>query len=163
MKTSRGFTLIELLVALTIVAILATLALPSFSGAIAKRKLFAVADEMQGHFYLAKAEALKTGKPVFIATSSSGANACYGFNVGAACDCSIAPGQPQACELARGRANSSVNMETNTFAQPAFIDPVRGAVTGAGRITWKTQDSQVMTVGITTVGRVYACANATGC
>jgi len=57
--TARGFTLIELLVAVSVVAILVTLALPSLTNLIQTQHVKAGASDLQASLFFARSEALK--------------------------------------------------------------------------------------------------------
>lgn len=57
--TCRGVSMIELIVALSILAIISTLALPSFTGMIQNARVRTAADGIQNGLQLARAEALR--------------------------------------------------------------------------------------------------------
>lgn len=59
MKAHRGFTLLEMLIAIAIVAVLAALALPSFSTMISTQRLKTASYDLQTALWLAKSEAVK--------------------------------------------------------------------------------------------------------
>lgn len=67
-----GFTLIEMMVTVAIVAILASLALPSFRTMLVKRAVVAAADTMVTDFRYARSEALKRSNLVSVCASSNG-------------------------------------------------------------------------------------------
>ncbi len=69
-KKIHGFTLIELLVAVAVLAILLTLAAPSFQELIRSNRVRAITDEMLTVLNTARAEAVKRNIPVTICTSS---------------------------------------------------------------------------------------------
>lgn len=77
MKQARGFTLIELLITVTIAAILAALAAPSFTSFIKNNRLTTTANDLIADLALARSEAAKRGQRVTLCISTSG-NSCTG-------------------------------------------------------------------------------------
>jgi type IV fimbrial biogenesis protein FimT len=69
---ARGFTLIELMIALTILAILLGLAVPSFNNAVLGGKLSAFSSDLVASTQLARSEAVKRNQIVRICASSNG-------------------------------------------------------------------------------------------
>lgn len=157
MTRHRGVTLVELMVTVAIIALLAALAIPSFAPAIQKQRLKNAAQELQSQLYLAKAEAIKTGQRVYL-SAQAGQAACYGFKVGAPCDCGSSV-EESACTLTQVTPDSShgVVLANSSFSENAYIDPMRGAFQGAGRIQWKSEDGLTIDVGATRIGRIFAC------
>jgi type IV fimbrial biogenesis protein FimT len=76
-RTARGFTLVELVVTMGIVAILATLAVPSFNGIALSSKLNGLASSFVSSVQLARSEAIKRNKQVTLCASSDGST-CSG-------------------------------------------------------------------------------------
>ncbi len=66
-KRTKGFTLIELVIVLTIVGIIAAMAVPSFTTVIANNRLAATSNDLIGLLNYARAEAVKQGVVVRVA------------------------------------------------------------------------------------------------
>ncbi len=75
--SKSGFTLIEVLIALVIIAILLTIALPSFDDTIVKSKVDAKANNLLRDFKFTRTEAIKRGISVTICPSLDAAS-CSG-------------------------------------------------------------------------------------
>lgn len=70
--SGSGFTLIELLVVVVIVAVLASLAAPSFGAMIANQRTRAASTDLYAALTLARSEAIKRNLPVSLVPVSSG-------------------------------------------------------------------------------------------
>jgi len=78
MKNLTGFTLIELLTLISIVAILAAIALPNFSRTIKSERDTSQINTLLDGLTMARSEAIKYGKPVTICPGNT--NACTDAN-----------------------------------------------------------------------------------
>jgi type IV fimbrial biogenesis protein FimT len=76
----HGFTAIELMVVVSIVAILAALAAPSFTPLIERWRVRSASDEVQSTLYYARSEAIKRGGRVSIVQDSSGWSVYFDAN-----------------------------------------------------------------------------------
>jgi type IV fimbrial biogenesis protein FimT len=74
---SAGITLVEVAITVTILAILAAVALPAFNNVILANRLAAGANELVGSLQVARSEAIRRGSRVVVCASSSG-TACGG-------------------------------------------------------------------------------------
>lgn len=88
---NKGFTLLELLIAMTILAIIITLAVPSMSGFTANQRLIGAAEQVHAHLQQARSEAVARNTPVFMNFAVDGtASWEYGMSsANSLCDLSI--------------------------------------------------------------------------
>lgn len=70
-KPAKGFTLTELMVTLAVLAILVTIAVPSFSGMVATQAMRNASFDLTSAMSLARAEAVKQNTTVTVSTASS--------------------------------------------------------------------------------------------
>jgi type IV fimbrial biogenesis protein FimT len=75
-RESRGFTIIELMVVVSIVAVLAAIAAPSFTPMIERWRMRQAAEGLQSTLYLARSEAIKLGGNVIVEKLPNGTNGC---------------------------------------------------------------------------------------
>lgn len=68
---SRGFTLIELMVTLTVMAILLSIAAPSFTSLMAANRMSTQTNEFIGALNLARSEAVRRGQPVTLLSTDA--------------------------------------------------------------------------------------------
>lgn len=82
-RQDHGLTLIELLVAVAILAILATVAAPSFQGLLGSTRAEAAAREFKASLDFARSEAIKQVKDIGICASSNGTSCGADWSSGA--------------------------------------------------------------------------------
>jgi prepilin-type N-terminal cleavage/methylation domain-containing protein len=149
MRRNRGFTLAELLIVVAVVAIVLTLAAPSFSDFILVQRLKGTSSELITDFQYARSEAVSRGRPVFVAFRLPGGGAsmsCYtiytdthaptwetvanGLN---RCDCTRAAGarcQTSVTELRTVQIlpDTSVSLAVADQRPAIAFDPVTGGI-----------------------------------
>jgi len=72
LASNNGFTIIELLIVMVVVAIFATIAIPSMMGAIQNNRLITQGNDLLGSLYYARSEAIKLSTDVVVCASSTG-------------------------------------------------------------------------------------------
>lgn len=76
--TQRGFTLVELMVALVVMAVLVTVAIPSFQASAARARIKSRTNELIAAITSARSEAIRRGKRVTVCPSSDSATCTAG-------------------------------------------------------------------------------------
>lgn len=166
MKTNKnkGFTLVELAVVLSCAALLAAVAAPSFTGSMERGRLKSAAEEHVSAMYLAKGEALRAGKDVFYSFKTGIDASCYGFRLGATCDCAQTDvAAVDMCTLSRvdlKTLNGVTASSSFTADGTERLETVRGTATAPGQLTWSSRSGYILKTGLTSVGRVYSCTPA---
>jgi type IV fimbrial biogenesis protein FimT len=155
-RRSRGLTLIELMVAIGLVAVLATLALPSFAKLLERHRLKAVAENLALDMAELRFQAARRGVGLHLQVHA-GTDWCYAMALAAGCDCRV----QQHCQIrsVHGRDHPGVVLEEGSDllfeAQGAGAQPLLPAQTGA---LLKAADGSRLRVGISALGRPTVCA-----
>ena len=146
MRTQRGFTLIELMVVVAVLAIIATLAAPSFRDFILMQRLKSINAQLVTDLQYARSEAATRGRLLRLNFTATSDMTCYALFVTTSvddvpansrnCDCSL--GANAACSTtmdtlevrtAQVPRNLSVQLEIPTGWPPSFaFDPVTGGL-----------------------------------
>ena len=155
---ATGFTLIELLIALTLVAILAAIALPSYQSLRQEQMVRAATQALYTDMMLLKSEAIKRNKNLSLIVFNSGlSNWCYRIVIDGTCtscadDCSSLEGR----KGADASDFSGIILTRNYSGSAVTFSPRRGT-SNAGNLELQSGDyrTKVMTNDI---GRVLACA-----
>jgi len=152
-STHKGFTVIELMIAVAVVAIIASLALPSYRTLIEKRHVTSSAQQVAAFLSSAKMEAVKHNQNVRLSSNDTADTWCLGFasyaanaDPGDACDCTeIDPMALDACVIenldnsgqqlrvlngaALGTKVKLSGIVPDNTDDVVSIDPLRGMVT----------------------------------
>ena len=158
-----GFTLVEVFITIAVLAILITIAAPSFNQTIERRKLEGAAEELYAYLQFARSESIKRATDVMVSfENTSGTDWCYGLKVDDDCDCEETdPTDSDYCAI------DGIKKIVNQDDHPGInIDG-----SGAGFIIFDhrrgTADNAIATfvnsyeisVDLTALGRVKICGN----
>lgn len=154
----KGFTLIELLLVLALIAIVVTLAVPSFSKLIERNELRQSAEAVKADLQLARRQAIKQSQNVtFDTNTGNDGNWCYGFDT-TTCDCTqVDPAQADFCSMKRvsGLSFASTNMDSAGL-NPTF-DFRRGTAI-ASNVCLSTNNYKLKILN-NAAGRVLICSD----
>jgi type IV fimbrial biogenesis protein FimT len=154
-RRAQGFTIVELMTVLVLVGVLVTIAVPSFTDLLQRRRAEGQANELVTDLAYAKSEAVQRNRNVALFTGGGGT--CYtiaAWTTGTGgCDCTATPkctGGP--VELKTVSFTDSV---TVTNGVTFDFEPVRGALQpGTAASAVLAQGSRNYTVSVTAYGRV---------
>ena len=149
MNRSKGFTLIELLVTITVLAILATIAFPSFQDLAEKRRLINATEALYADLQFARSETVKRSRSLTV-------------NVADGC-LTIADGSATpAVVLTYTCISLFPAISLATTDMPMVFDRVRGTPSPTGGTLTLTSPSGLETrVIVSRFGRVRICSPTT--
>ena len=154
-----GLTLVEALVALTVLSVLASIALPAFSSMRDTLRLKGSAEAIQSDLRLAKSESIKRSGNVSVTFRTSGTTWCYGFSQDTACDCNI----PNSCLLDNVEyrfshtAYPGIALASNVSGNRFSFQYRRGTVT-AGNVQLTAPNGKALRVVVSGLGRIRMCS-----
>ena len=82
----KGFTLMELMIALSVLAIITTLAVPAMTGFFDKRRVIEAAEDMYSSIQLARVEAISRSALTFVHFGTISGSWVYGVSINRDCD-----------------------------------------------------------------------------
>lgn len=149
---SRGLTLIEIAVTLAVLAVLATLTLPSFGNMVERHRLISAAEGLAADLSEARFQAARAGQPLHV-VFHTGTDWCYAVALAPGCDC----GRPQPCQLKTVRGADLPGTQLNAAANASF-DPAALATVGGQADFSATQGAVRLSVALTPLGRARVCS-----
>ena len=157
-----GVTLIELLVTVAVLAILATVAFPSFIDMLQRNRISGVAQNIYAELQRARAAAIKLDAPVYVYSGPSGASWCVALSsVVSGCDC-------DSCTLNENGVAQSYVVRAEDYPNVSLVPPVENGTFGfdpdLGMVTPSssglfqfTLDSMALNVQFSRLGRFNIC------
>ncbi len=155
-RTRRGFTLLEMMIGLAIVAVLASLALPSLSATIARQRLKAAAEMLSADLAEARHEAARRGLPLHLHFKTT-ASWCWATTTTSGCDCATA----QQCTVKATRAADHPGVLLVDAADVRFDPEGGGSANSAviqGHALLQSARGEQLRVSLTRLGRAKVCA-----
>jgi type IV fimbrial biogenesis protein FimT len=148
MNRPQGFTIIELIVTIAVLAILAAMAIPSFTDMMERQRLINATEAVYSDLQNARSEAVKRSQQIVVSIQDG----CI-----TAADKLVSPTVvlSNTCMT----AFPTINMSTNR--SPIYFDRVRGITNptgGGGTITLTSSTSLEARVIISGFGRVRVCS-----
>jgi len=148
-KKQSAFTLVELIVTMAVLAVLAAIAVPSFTTMIANNRSSSLGREFAAAINLVRAEAIKRGGRVSICVSSNGSscaaastnwNAGWLIFVDGATSDTAAPSVGTLIQYHQGDSRSSITVVKGATAQAYF------RFTGQGILARAVSDTTPITI-----------------
>ncbi len=176
-STYQGFTVIELMISLAVLAIITSLALPSYRSIMEKRQVTSGAEQLGAFLSSAQLESVKRNQFVAVNYKASGGAWCFGMrpgdNASVDCNCTITDAtNANACALdgtLRVFGSTVLNypgaLQSVTISgsdTTLVFDPVRGLTQGAETAKLQLlsdEGSYALDVEVTVTGRVKICSN----
>jgi type IV fimbrial biogenesis protein FimT len=178
-STHRGFTVIELMISIAVLAIITSLALPSYRTILEKRQVTSGAEQLGAFLSSAQLESVKRNQFVAVNYQENGGDWCLGMRAGdlaaVDCDCTVTnPAAANACALDGALKvfnSSSLNYPEVLNSASAAVgadgtlvyDPVRGLTQGFETVKLELQSvpegNYALDVEVAVTGRVKICSN----
>ncbi|MBD3635065.1 MAG: GspH/FimT family pseudopilin [Methylophaga sp.] len=150
----KGFTLIELMITLTVLGIIAAIALPNFKSILDGRKLVGAADNLYATLQYARSESIKQNTNVEFQLNAGAW--CYGIDdEGGNCDCT----NPATCTIdgvikVYDDSDYGDVVMSNASVNEILFDARNGEPDSAGSFTFSLPDGRTKTVNINPIGLV---------
>jgi len=176
-SSHHGFTIIELMISLAVLAILTSLALPSYRSILEKRQVTSGAEQLAAFISSAQLESVKRNQFVAVNYKAASGAWCFGMRAGnnasVDCDCTITDAtNANACALdgtLKVFGSTSLNypgaLQSVTISgsdNTLVFDPVRGLTQGAETAKLallSDKGSYALDVEVVVTGRVKICSN----
>jgi type IV fimbrial biogenesis protein FimT len=152
----RGLTLLELMIALAIVAVLASLALPSMGASMARQRLKAAAEGLAADLAQARQEAAHRSAPLHLSVRT-GAHWCWATVDASGCDCHAA----LPCRLKATPAEDHPGVRLAQAAPVSFLpsgDTSLAAAASTKVAEFESERGERLRVDMTRLGRARICA-----
>ena len=134
-KGASGYSVIELMVAVGIVAVLASIGVPSYTEFIEKRRITGAADEIVAVMALARGSAVKHNQPTTVSFNMGESDWCMGVVLGSVgCDCMVSTESAENyCAMKYSDVSGNDVVESQIISNDEYSDVAMiAATTGSG-------------------------------
>lgn len=153
-----GLTLLELMVTLSVVAILLTVAVPSFIDLYDRYRLKGAVDTLYADLQFARSEAVRRNADLYLGFSA-GSQWCYGLDSSSTCRCGTA-GDCDIKVVSAGDYPAVTLSSTNFSGDATSLKPRLGTVSAAGTVVFQTPQGKEARIIVSPLGRVRRCSPA---
>jgi len=160
-----GVTLVETVAVTAVVAVITSVAVPSFEQALQRRHLEGAAAQLETDIQYTRSLAVARNMPLRISFDTSVGASCYVIHTGTAQQCNCAAdgsatcqGDAQALRSVRLAAGDAVSLKSNS--RSVLFDPVRGTSTPTATIQLKSGNGMAIHQVVNIMGRVRSCSPA---
>lgn len=152
----RGFNLLEMGITLAVLAVLISLAAPSYNRYQQRQQLRLVGDALARDALAAREAAIAQGRPAFLVLKGGETDWCWGVSVAAPCDCRQAT---RACRIAVHDAQEHRHVQARQGQQLEW-NPTLGHAAATAQITLTSTSGEALTIKLDRQGRPSACGSA---
>ena len=160
----QGITLVETVIVISILSILASIAVTSYSGLQERLRLEGLAAELATDIHYVQSEAIARNHAIRISFGTDTGGTCYALHTGGAGDCSCSSDGASFCTGASDSVLKSVGLLTargvriQANVTSILFDPTRGTVSPAGSMNLIASDNKTIRHVVNIVGRTRTCS-----
>lgn len=163
-RKQRGMTLIETAVVVSIVGVLAGLAVPSYQGFQERFRLEGYAMELVTDIHYVRSEAVARNRAIRISFGSDTGGTCYMLHTGSAADCNCSSGGSAHCSNPNNSILKTVGVATaqgvhlQSNVASILFEPSRGMATPVGSINFTATSGKTIRQVVNIMGRTRTCS-----
>jgi type IV fimbrial biogenesis protein FimT len=164
-RAQAGITLVETTVATSVLAVVTSLAAPSFEDLMQRKRLEGAATQLESDVHHARMLAVARNAPLRISFESGAGGSCYVIHTGSAgqCRCQAdgsaqCQGEAQAERVVRFDAGGTLSLRANTAS--VLFDPMRGTSTPTATVQLVSRNGKAIHQVLNIMGRVRSCSPA---
>ncbi len=157
MHSQRGITLVEALISVLVMAILAAVAVPAFTGLFERNRLKSAADLFHTDLHWARSEAVKGNRNVYLSVSS-GAAWAYGIGTGSACACTGSACTSCDLKVVSSVDYGGVSIAASTLGASVAFEPRQGQASTGGTASFQNAQGAGLNVVLSALGQPRLCS-----